>query len=378
MILMPPKWKMKSELEYTEHGWRYTTDTARHHRDSHWDYCGKGVYHFTLVVAERYPLFGQLAGTSPEEAYIEFNAFGRQALELLRDEPRFYREKGYEFKILASMVMPDHIHVAIQVLQPLPKSIGTVIRGFKSACTSLYKKTYASTCGNYAAKKENEETHDFHFSRIFTRTNTIWQSDAAYYYERIIHGYSQLDAMIKYIKDNPRRLWLKRANPDLFRIRQNIRIGQTTCAALGNIFLADYPQRAVVQCSRRLAQGEIDTRKEACLAEAANGTVFVSAAISEGEKQICRALREAGFPLVILLNEGFPEPDSPHYRYFKPQGVYFEACAAGRLLLVEPSQAFYERSDIAAKVIAKAGDIPHDTRRYRFLALNAMAEEFAR
>ena len=109
-------------------------------------------------------------------------------------------------------------------------------------------------------------------------------------------------------------------------------------------------------------------------AEAANGMVYVTAAISEGEKLISRALREAGFPIVILLERGFPSPESPHYRYFKPQGVYFEACAAGKLLLVEPSSALLERQDIAARVIAKTGDIPHDTQRYRFVAMNVIAE----
>ena len=29
-----------SELEYTEQGWRMTTDTHRHHRTNVWDYKG--------------------------------------------------------------------------------------------------------------------------------------------------------------------------------------------------------------------------------------------------------------------------------------------------------------------------------------------------
>ena len=66
--------------------------------------------------------------------------------------------------------------------------------------------------------------------------------------------------------------------------------------------------------------------------------------------------------------------DSPHYRYFKPQRVYFEACAAGKLLLMEPSAEQLERQDIAARVIAKTGDIPHDTQRYWFVAMNVIAE----
>lgn len=364
-----------SELEYTEQGWRMTTDTKRHHRTKAWDYCGIGIYHVTLVVAERYPLFGELSGDTADEAYIALNSFGQLVLALLRDEPRYYGEKGYSFKILATQIMPDHIHIAIQVLKPLPKSVGNIIRGFKSACTSLYKKTNVESGRKYATKGENDGENDFPFSRIFTRIGSIWNPDTAYYHERIIHGIEQIDSLIHYIKDNPRRLWLKRANPDLFRIHQQTLIVGFTCTTLGNMFLYEAPLKAPLHCSRTLTQAEIETLKDECLSNADNGTIYVSAAISEGEKQICRALREAGFPLIILLNDGFPETDSPHYKYYKPQGIYFEACAAGNLLLVEPTSELFEQPDIEAKVYAKAGIIPHTSERYHFLALNALADK---
>ena len=180
--------------------------------------------------------------------------------------------------------------------------------------------------------------------------------------------------MAKYIKDNPRRLALKRANRDLFRIRQNVVIGDLACTTLGNMFLAEHPQRQLLQCSRRLNGEEIAARKEECLADAANGAVFITAAISEGEKVIARALREEGYPIIILLEKGFPSPGSPHYRYFKPQGVYFEACAMGKLLLIEPNAEILERQDIADHVKDKIGNIPHETQRYRFIAMNVIAE----
>ena len=183
--------------------------------------------------------------------------------------------------------------------------------------------------------------------------------------------------MAHYIDDNPKRLATKRLYPDLFRIKQNYRLGRTPCVALGNVFLADNPQRAVIKCSRKLTQEQIDAMREECLAEAANGTVYISGAISEGEKQICKALREAGYPLIILLTEGFPEPDSPHYKYFKPQGVYFEACAAGKLLLAQPEKEVLERPDIEEKVTDKVGNIPHESQRYRFVAMNVIAEDIA-
>ena len=363
-----------TELEHTEYKWHKSLDANRHHREHSWDYCGRGIYHFSLTVIERYPLFGRLEGSSQEEARVVLNPFGKKVLGLLQDEPRFYEKKGYYIKILASQLMPDHIHIAIQVIEPLPKPIGVIIRGFKSACSSLYKRGYWNA-GNYADEVQDDMIDILHFSRIFTRTNTIWEPNIAYYHERILHSYEGLKPMIHYIKDNPRRLWLKRANPDLFRLHQQTPIAGVACTTLGNMFLYENPCKAPLHCSRTLTQAEIDALKAECLSNAENGTIYVSPAVSEGEKQVCRALREAGFPLIILLNDGFPTPDSPHYKYYKPKGVYFEACAAGNLLLVEPNPDLFDQPDIEAKVYAKTGEIPHTAKRYRFLALNALADK---
>lgn len=358
---------MKGALEYTEQGWRVATDTTRHHRSNVWDYKGKGIYHITMTVAERYPLFGELVGDSPDQAQIRLSDFGHLVWRMVSGLPSFYAPKGYALKVIAAQIMPDHIHLVIQVLEPLPQSIGSVVRGLKSACTARFKQEQNSD------KNIAEVQNILHFSRIFARTNSIWEPNPARYHERILREYDQLQPMIDYVHDNPRRLWLKRANPNLFRIHQQTSIAGVACTTLGNMFLTERPMRAVLQCSRSLTQAEIDTRKHECLNDAANGTVFITAAISEGEKQIARALREAGYPLIILLEKGFPKPDDPHYKFFKPSGVYFEACAEEKLLLLEPHPDLFELPEVVTKVTAKTGDIPHDSQRYRFLALNAIA-----
>ena len=365
-------------LEYTEHGWRNTLDTMRHHRSNLWDYKGIGIYHITLTVENHYPLFGELVGSSPEEAKITLNVFGRKVDRYARNIPKIQSPKGIDLKVLALQVMPDHVHLVLQVIHPMTRSVGQIVRSYKSACTSLYKREYlpqATNSGNYTGENDNLAPPKVvvDFARIFTSRGSIWQFIPAGYHERILQCRGQLDAMIKYIKANPRRLALKRANPDLFRIHQQTQIAGVACTTLGNIFLAERPLRSVLQCSRKLSQTEINTRKNECLADADNGTVFITAAISEGEKQIARALREAGYPLIILLEKGFPKPDDPHYKFFKPSGVYFESCAAGNLLLVEPHPDLFEQPEVVAQVTAKTGDIPHDSLRYRFVALNVIA-----
>ena len=382
--MMGQKCMMRREMDnkpyMTPEGWKRPVGPMRHHRETHWDYKGRGIYHVTLVVEKHYPLFGQLAGDSPENAYVELNSFGKQVLEKLQDTPRQYAEKGYAVKILASQIMPDHVHIAIQALEQLPKSIGMVIRGFKSACTSLYKREYATGCPDNGTKgydEERKERNIMQFSRIFTRTGTIWEQRPEHYHERILHPNSNISDMIAYIQDNPRRLAMKRTHPDLFKIQEHIIYKGMEIRVMGNRFLLDKPMKEAFHCSRTLEQKEIEVLRNQCLAKAEEGTIFICAAISEGEKLICRSIREHGLPLIIILAEGFPDEKSEHYPYFKPTGVYFEACAEGRLLLIEPSRDWLESPEITKKTEAKVGNIPRESKRWRFVAMNYIAEMLA-
>ena len=116
----------------------------RHHRENGWDYKGRAIYHFTLPVEERFPLFGTLEGERAETAFVRLNPFGRCVCQMLCGLAQFYAGKGFALKVLAQKVMPDHVHLVIQVLEPLPQSIGAVVRGFKSGCTKAYKEMYGS------------------------------------------------------------------------------------------------------------------------------------------------------------------------------------------------------------------------------------------
>jgi hypothetical protein len=350
----------------------------RHHREKGWDYRGRAIYHFTLPVEGRYPLFGTLEGESAEKAFVRLNPFGRRVCQMLSGLAQFYKEKGYALKVLAQMVMPDHAHLVIQVLEPLPQSIGAVVRGFKSACTKVYKEEY------YCSGENATELHSdvpVHFARIFADRGSIWQQDAAYYHERILHAQGQLSRMIDYVKDNPRRLWLKRHNPDLFRIHRDTVLCGVSFTSLGNHFLLQWPDRQLVEMSRSADRASIEKRLQEVLTAARNGAVTYSAAISDGERLIAKTVREHGFPLVVLLADGFPAAGSPHERYYKPGGVYFEACSKGGLLLLEPKESAYLHPTIinlvedALRRKAEARHytytaLPYDSKRYRFMALN--------
>ena len=427
-------------------GVRRAVDTTRHHRENGWDYRGRAVYHFTFPVEGRFPLFGTLEGESAERAFIKLNPFGYRVYQILCGLPQFYAAKGFALKVLAQKVMPDHIHLVIQVLEPLPQSIGAVVRGFKSACTMVYKQEFLS-CGENAAEVHSianrqgnaaevhsianrqgnaaevhsianrqgnaTEVHSIanrqgnaaevhgrasqqgnaaalmHFARIFANRNSIWQQDAAYYHERILHAPGQLNRMINYVKDNPRRLWLKKNNPDLFRLHRHTEMCGLSFTSLGNHFLLDWHDNQTVEMPRNATVEQVQKRLQLAMAAAQNGAVTYTAAISKGEQLIARTLRKQGYPLVVLLSDGFPKEGSPHERFYKPGGIYFEACSKGQLLLLEPTEQTFLNADIQSAVEEtlrrKAAErhygykqIPLKSQRYRFVALNEIAKRLAR
>ncbi len=380
---------------------RRPVDPMRHHRENGWDYKGRAIYHFTLPVEERFPLFGTLEGERAETAFVRLNPFGRCVCQMLCGLAQFYAGKGFALKVLAQKVMPDHVHLVIQVLEPLPQSIGAVVRGFKSGCTKVYKEMYGSgdnaagVHGNAADGHERgADGHErgaeapMHFARIFARRGSVWEQNPAYYHERILHAPGQLRRMIDYVKDNPRRLWIKSHNPELFRLHRRTEAAGLSFTSMGNHFLLDWPDKQVVEMSRSATNDEVQERLQSVLASAHNGAVTYTAAISKGEQLIARTLREQGYPLVVLLNDGFPKEGSPHERYYKPGGVYFEACSKGQLLLLEPVEQAFLDADIQVAVeetLRRKAEarhftytpIPVTSQRYRFVALNEMAKRLA-
>ena len=326
---------MPNTPEHTEQGWRYPVDSNRHHRENGWDYCGHAIYHITLVVAERQHLFGELIGigSSADTAQIELNSFGLQVHRLLRDTPKYYQQKGYALKMLAFKIMPDHLHFVIQVLDRLPKPIGTVVRGFKSACTSLFKRTYFS--GDDTAEMHNHTATIppviLHFVRIFADTGSIWEKTPAGYHERILHAQGQLHNMISYVKDNPRRLWLKKKRPEYFAVQRNLQWNGHCFSAVGNLWLLD-SHLCAVHVRSHFTENDARNYMNDCIIAARKGAVLVGAFISQKEKKVFEVAINEGLSVVYLLPYGISE-------YYKPIGNLMEPCAQGKMLFLTEASA---------------------------------------
>jgi hypothetical protein len=133
---------------------------------------------------------------------------------------------------------------------------------------------------------------------------------------------------------------MKRSRPEFFRVQRNIKVGEFDFSAIGNRFLLSHPVRLQVQCSRSLSEEQIEMRKHFFLEKARCGAVLVSPSISPGEKSIMRAAFDAGFPLILLQENGFTE-------MAKPGGSRFDACADGRLLILSPWEHHNQRLNIS-------------------------------
>jgi hypothetical protein len=308
------------------------------------DYKGVGFYMLTLTVAGRRPLFGQVVAPGA----MVLSSAGHQVLEAWRAMPSFTPQ----LETSTLCVMPDHLHGILCVRESLARPLGAVVRGFKSGVTAALRKV----TGNPAL--------------------AVWEDG---FYDGVALEPASIQAWHRYILDNPRRLWLKRQHPDLF-VRVNaleherlptLPDGQKW-AGYGNLFLLDKPERVAVRVSRSATPDEIEQVVSEVGARVSRGAVAVSPFISPGEQAVVkRAVNNDGSgnksssnersgktapimasssnnsssnesgayyglaPLlarspggfIVLKHGGFPP-------LYKPSGLYFDLCVAGRLLVL--------------------------------------------
>ena len=139
----------------------------------------------------------------------------------------------------------------------------------------------------------------------------------------------ELDRWFQYLRDNPRRLAIRRTYADYFKVRFDMVVAGQSYSAIGNRFLLNHPQRLPIRLSRRLTDEEIEKSVSYYLTLARQGAVLVSPAISKGEKAVMRAALNNKLPLIFITSYGFTQFSHPGHQYY-------DACAEGRLLLLAP------------------------------------------
>ena len=357
-----------------------------------------GIYHITFVVTGRQPLLGELAIDHEEPRCLPTD-LGRA---ISHDLDEIQQRRPY-VRLLAKQLMPDHIHVLLYVTEDCSVSIKEIARGMRQGWRQMattisidpqipsaeeYKQMPKGVAQMPSAEEYKQMPKGVtQMPKGVTQmpdTGTHQPLFETPFFRTLAHK-GQLDTMIQYLHDNPRRAMLKQQHPDLFTLRRDTRVGELCFTSLGNLFLLDYPEKQPIICSRTLSEQQITAQQTDALYQAKNGCITVTAAISPGERQIARAVREAGAPLIILLKDGFPKPGDPYEKYYKPGGVYFEACAAGQLLLLEPTADTLTLPDIQRRTEQTLREkaearhwnyqpIPVTSDRYRMMAANEIVK----
>lgn len=294
-------------------------------REGH-DYMGRRMYLITMTVEGRRPLLGTVVGNpdaehgTPDAPRLELSTLGKAVEKHWMEIGEYYPQ----VEVLALQLMPDHLHSIIFVKEKMPQHLGQVIKGFKIATNRVYKQVCSAAILSQPTVPSR-------------KLGMLWSIG---YTDGILDRRGQLDNWFNYLRDNPRRLLMKRSCPEFFRVQRNIKVGEFEFSAIGNRFLLSHPVRLQVQCSRSLSEEQIEMRKRFFLEKARCGAVLVSPSISPGEKAIMRTAFDAGFPLILLQENGFTGMT-------KPAGSRFDACADGRLLILSPWEHHNQRLNIS-------------------------------
>ena len=395
---------------------------------------GVGIYHITFVVSGRKRLLGELVeiphgskgentlsydgdvtrpldneGLMPDDAQLPYEGWrkelstselatvrlsplGTAILHDLQRLPARYEIPGLPdeeqpLKICAKQFMPDHLHVVVWVKNDLGQSIRQIAHGFRIGIRKI-----AEDMG-------------------------VWKREAGHVLEkpfiRTLSRKGQKRKMIDYVHANPDEAWRRKLHPDMYVIRRNMEYAGLHFDCMGKARLLDYPDRQVIALSRSLTDEQIEAEVQKALRKAERGVVTYCAAINEGERKVTKAIREAGYPLVVMMLDGFPAPGTEAERFYKPGGVYHKACGEGRLYLMAPLAENYDDSRVIERTEAelkrkaaikreqsqarlnyaereqarpevKAEEkgkryygIPHESTRWRMIAGNVMLEMIA-
>lgn len=301
-----------------------------HRRAYNHDYFAPFIYHIILKKERNCEKFGDVVG----DAKIPF---GNEGCAGINESPlgkiiaKEIIHLKYQFPILKLhqfVVMPDHVHILLQVLFRSDKHLEYYIDNLRA---NIHKK-YSRLLG-----QPIEDTHIFE----------------AGFCDKPLYDDRSLDGWYVYIRENPHRLAMRFQYPKFFERVRNLKIGEKEYEAYGNLFLFRNPDKVAVKMSSKFSE---ETRKkkitfynDACCA----GSVLVSPFIHEDEKLIRDSAEKSGGKFILIQSKPFPEK-------FKPGRHNFNLCTQGKLLIIAPKEPY------------------SDSFRETCLEMNKLAEEIAK
>lgn len=249
-----------------------------------------------MTKAAGVPDFGYLTGELPDVKVV-YTDLGK----IIAANIAYLPELAPQLKVLQYMIMPDHLHLLLFATDKLKYHLGRYMGMFKVRTGQMYREKYRLD------------------GPVFTED----------FYDCILYKNRSLDTIFKYLRDNPRRLAVRREHPEYFRRVNNLTVGGRRVQAYGNILLLRSPFMAQVVVHRRDTEDVRRAMRERWLYTAANGGVLVSPFISPAEKAVRDEAEALGAKIILISNRAMGE------RY-KPAAREFALCEQGRLLILSP------------------------------------------
>ena len=213
------------------------------------DYTSRRMYLVTMVIEGRRPLLGRLEGVAGADPGRVADADPERAIgadpervtarvvptplgQRITEEWYAVTAHHPEVSVVAFQLMPDHLHGILFVEKAMSQHLGAIISGFKASTNRAYRQllsqeaaatplhsqpspsaspSVGSSVGCAAASPQLRRDR----SRDNREQGLLWQRG---YNDHILSNEGELERWRRYIADNPRRLYLRRQNAELFRV----------------------------------------------------------------------------------------------------------------------------------------------------------------
>ena len=254
------------------------------------------------------------AGRQPLSAIVEpgrceMNATTRAMVNCIRN---FHLGCAAIEPIECFSIMPDHIHILIKIKDmvgacgepvrpvPVPLRLETIVELLMQALEGRYRETTGI----------REEVFE------------------AAWHDWIVSAAGQLATFTRYIRENPRRSWVRQQNRLFFTQLRRLSFAGREWFAYGNDALLERPVIEPFRCSRSWTEDGPEWREATGRAERIGpGGAGAGTFMSPCEKACGNAIYKAGGALIVLSPEGFAP------RWHPPRNK--EAlCAKGRMLFL--------------------------------------------
>lgn len=257
------------------------------------------------------------------------NAITRAMVNCIRN---FHLGCGAIAPIECFSIMPDHIHLLIRIVDrsnTLKDDEGGAAHKSSAPIRILRLETIVDLLIQALEGRYREVTGLR--EEIFEASWHDW----------IVVAQGQLAAFTRYIRENPRRAFLREENRRFFTCVRRVAFAGREWFAYGNTALLDLPVIEPFRCSRSWENGGPEWREALGRAERLGpGGAGCGTFMSPCEKACGNAIYEAGGSLIVLSPEGFAQ------RWHPPRNK--EAlCAKGRMLFLSLWEPCAARPDNA-------------------------------